>query len=65
MNDVEQAEHAETLAKIESRKAAFNKSPFWFTAWDISTKVLHIAFWVAFWSIVAQCTCSGCIWGRP
>lgn len=58
-------EHEDTLARIKSRSDAFALSPFWLTAWDILARLLKIMFWLGFWSIIAQCTCSGCIWGKP
>jgi hypothetical protein len=50
---------------IKCRAKAFDRSPFWFTLWDVTTEIVKIAFWLGFWSIIAQCTCSGCIWGKP
>jgi hypothetical protein len=64
MSDEEKQDHEKTMAGIASRKAAFDKSPFWFTVWDVSVRLLNIAFWLGFWSLVTQCTCSGCIWGH-
>lgn len=29
------------LARIESRKASFNRSPVWFTIWDIMMKMFN------------------------
>lgn len=55
-------EHEKKLAIIESRKAAFTRSPSWFTFWDVGTSLVKVCFWIAFWSIIAQCTCDGCIW---
>lgn len=57
-----QRDHEKRLAVIQSRKDAFARSPFWFTVWDWSTRLLNVAFWLGFWSLIAQCTCRGCIW---
>lgn len=56
-----QQEHELKLAKIRARAAAFQKSPFWFTVWYGSQMVFNIVFWLAFWSLVTQCSCK-CIW---
>ena len=58
-------EHEQVLAKIKSRSEAFAEHPVWFTLWDTLNTVLRVCFWLTFWSIVAQCICSGCIWGKP
>ena len=54
-------QNEEKLKKIEARKAAFEKSPFWFTVWDLSSKILEALFWLAFWSLIVQCSCD-CVW---
>lgn len=54
--------HEDTLARIKSRADAFAHSPFWFTFWDVSRKLLNVAFWLGFWSLITQCTCGGCVW---
>lgn len=58
-----QREHEIKLAQIESRKAAFAKSPFWYAVCSVFKGLLATVFWLGFWSIIAQCTCDGCIWG--
>jgi len=62
MSQVEKEnELQKTLAKIESRKASFARSPFWFTVWDISWNLLNVVFWLGFWFLVANCECKGCM----
>jgi hypothetical protein len=58
-------DHEQRLVVIKSRAEAFAKSPVWFTVWDLTGTILKIIFWLGFWSIIAQCECSGCIWGKP
>ena len=61
----EQRQHEIKIATIKVRAEAFAASPIWFTAWDITGDVIRAVFWIAFWSVVAQCTCDGCVWGQP
>lgn len=56
-----QRNHEKEMARIESRKAAFARSPFWFTVWYSITTLLNVACWLGFWFLLANCTCSGCI----
>lgn len=52
-----QREHQKEMAIIEARARAFDQSPFWFTVWDATMRILKISFWLSFWLIVAQCHC--------
>ena len=58
-------DQAEKMAIIQARQEAFTRSPFWFTVWDFGRIILNVAFRLGFWAMIAQCTCSGCIWGKP
>ena len=57
-----QDEQLSRLAKIEARKAAFEKSPVIFTIWDITTSFLQVICYVLIFALFAQCSCDGCIW---
>lgn len=55
-------EHEKNQAIIKARAAAFERSPFWFTLWDITHFTIKCLFWLGFWAMVAQCSCDGCVW---
>jgi hypothetical protein len=50
----EERDHEKTLAKIKARSDAFNRSPFGFTLWDISTTVVNALAFIAVLFILAQ-----------
>jgi hypothetical protein len=54
------AEHETNLKIIETRSAAFQKSPGWFTTWDLVGKLIQACAWIVVVFLLAQCTC-GCI----
>ena len=54
-------EHQEKMARMAHRRSAFEKSPFWFTLWDVTVRTLEVVLWLGFWLLVAQCSCDGCI----
>lgn len=56
-----EAKQQEKLAIIATRAAAFDRSPFWFTVWDVTKKVLEVTCWLGWTLLVAQCTCNGCV----
>lgn len=57
MTREQEIEHQQEMARIESRKAAFLRTPFCFTIWDIMQKLLSVVFWLCFWALIAQCHC--------
>lgn len=51
MDDECDCELEKDKAIIASRLAAFEKSPVWFTVWDILQKLLSVTFWLGFWFV--------------
>lgn len=49
----EETDHAEEMAKIEGRKAAWQRSPFWYCFYT----VLECVFWLGTFALLAQCSC--------
>ena len=57
IQETETSKEKMKLAKIEARKAAFDRSPFWFTFWDVSVEIVWGLTWVAIVLLMAQCSC--------
>lgn len=50
------------LADIARKREFAANHPYMHGFINLTKLLCNCIFWVAFWSLIVQCTCRGCVW---